>query len=218
MPDLRRWRTYWSPTPIAAQLVVLNLGVFMLQSTGAGDWALRYGLVPAALMYGGHFRVPEAPDPYALTIITSSFMHGNLGHLIANVAYIAVLGPLVERRTGSWRLAAIWFAAIVVGGLAHVWTVEDPAFLNPLMGASGGVAGLVGIAALSGTLGLLVAVVWVAGQFAWEISQASGGAASLAWNTHVGGFAVGVLGGFMVPRRRRNAEDEAEAETVTEAS
>ena len=120
---MKRWRNgVWRPSPVAGALLVANTAVFLLQALqgpAGQEWIVRYGLIPAVLFQGDRFSIPGAPAPYALTLLSSSFLHGNLAHLVVNLAFIAVLGSMVERAIGGWRFAAIWTAGVAVGGGCH---------------------------------------------------------------------------------------------------
>ena len=189
-------------------LIAANVAVFVLQAAQGAtgqEWIIRYGLIPAALFQGDRFAIPGAPAPYALTLLTSSFLHGNLGHLAVNLAFIAVLGSMVERALGAWRFAVLWTAAVVVGGVGHA--LLNSGSIIPTIGASAGVAGLIGVIAVGGWIGLVVGGLWLSLQVVGAAAHAPAFLdPEVAWQAHVAGFATGVMGGLLVRweiRRRR---------------
>ena len=209
---MTRWRRgLWRPGPVAGGLLLANTAVFLLQASQgpAGQaWIVRYGLIPAVLVNGERFSIPGAPTPYALTLLTSSFLHGNLGHLAINLAFIAALGSLVERAIGSWRFAVIWTAAVVLGGTFHA--LINSGSIIPTIGASAGVAGLIGVVTVGGWAGLLAGGIWLSVQVVGALTQAPAVLdPDVAWQAHLAGFGTGIMGGLLLrwelQRRRRKA-------------
>lgn len=181
-------------------LVAVNSFVFALQSVqgvAGRDWVYRYGLIPAVLSQGEAFSIHGAPTPYALTLLTSSFLHGNLSHLAVNMAFVAVIGSMVERAVGAWRFAAVWTAAVVGGGLFHA--LMNSGSIVPTIGASAGVAGLIGMITVGGWGGLLAGGLWLSVQVIGALAQAPRILdPDVAWQAHLAGFATGVVGGLLV--------------------
>lgn len=218
---MNHWRVAaWRPSPAVGVLIAVNAVVFVLQAaqgpTGQ-EWIVRYGLIPAVLFQGDRFAIPGAPTPYALTLLTSSFLHGNLSHLAVNLAFIAVLGSMVERALGARRFVAVWTAAVALGGMFHA--LVNSGSIIPTIGASAGVAGLIGVVTVGGWGGLLVGGLWLSVQIV--------GAAAprpdfldpdIAWQAHLAGFVTGVMGGLLVRweirRRRGTAPAGPAAETA----
>ncbi|MYA60057.1 MAG: rhomboid family intramembrane serine protease, partial [Chloroflexi bacterium] len=155
------WSGSWRPGRVTGVLLAANAAVFLLQAVqgpAGQEWIVRYGLIPAVLAQGERFSIPGAPTPYALTLLSSSFLHGNLGHLAVNLAFIAVLGSMVERAVGAWRFAALWTAAVTLGGAFHV--LMNSGSIVPTIGASAGVAGLIGVGSVGGWCGLNAGGLW----------------------------------------------------------
>ncbi|KAL3815401.1 hypothetical protein ACHAXA_011519 [Cyclostephanos tholiformis] len=72
-------------------------------------------------------------------LVTPIFLHGGLGHLLANGYSLRGMGNNVERAFGPERLMATYLASGVAGNV--VSSVMSP---NPAVGASGAIFGLVG--------------------------------------------------------------------------
>ncbi len=73
----------------------------------------------------GGFSVPNGPIVGQIAIaISNVFRHGDLSHLLVNLAVIAWAGRIVEPRLGPARAAAIALAAVVLGTLVETWRVD----------------------------------------------------------------------------------------------
>lgn len=95
--------------------------------TDAGDWALG-AKVPSLIAHGEWWR-----------LVTASFLHGNLWHLLWNMVGLLALGRLVESFYGSLRLLVIYMAACVLGTAFSYYLTPSVS-----LGASTGVMGLLG--------------------------------------------------------------------------
>jgi len=217
-----RWRRgFWRPSPVTGALLLANGAIYLLQGAqgSAGqEWIIRYGLLPAVLFNGDRFSIPGSPTPYALTLLTSSFLHGNVGHLAVNLAFIALLGTLVERAIGSWRFAVVWTVSVAAGGTFHA--LLNSASIIPTIGASAGVAGLIGVVTVGGWAGLLAGGLWLSVQLVGALTQTQAFLdPDVAWQAHLAGYATGIMGGLLVRwelrrRRRRHHSGENEPPAV----
>jgi len=187
-------------TPAAGLIVAVNATVFVLErivAGGAAGWAAAYGLRPLVLMQGEVADGGAYIDPYMLTLVSAPFLHAGLGHLAVNMACLAAIGPVVERRVGWWRFLLVWAAACSGGAMVHAVTHANS--MAPLIGASGGVAGLVGVLLLSGPAGVAAGGLWVAIQLAeLLVSDATAYGPQVAWAAHLGGFGVGGMVALLV--------------------
>lgn len=77
-----------------------------------------------------------------LSLITSLFLHGGIGHLLGNLLYLVVFGNNVEDRLGHLRFVLFY----AVGGAAATlaYTALRPDSVVPLIGASGAIAAILG--------------------------------------------------------------------------
>jgi membrane associated rhomboid family serine protease len=100
------------------------------------DLVQEYGLIPR-----------EAARYYGLTFITSFFLHGGILHLAVNVYFLVLFGREVERDIGPWRWLFLLFAAAFAGSITDV--IFDPRNNVPMIGASGGISGLLAYYVLS---------------------------------------------------------------------
>jgi membrane associated rhomboid family serine protease len=73
-------------------------------------------------------------------LVTHFFVHVDLFHLAGNLLFLLLFGARTEAVVGRPRAAFIVLAATVAGALAHATFTPDPTL--PLIGASGGVSGV----------------------------------------------------------------------------
>jgi membrane associated rhomboid family serine protease len=156
------------------------------------------GFIPARL--SGMLQV-ASPVPAFLTPLSCTLVHGGFLHLGFNLLMLIWCGKEVERVLGKGGTLGLYMVAAYAAAAAQ-WIVGPHGF-NPMIGASGGISGLVGAYALSfGRPRLLVdsprlnrwlniawlAVAWAALQWAVGFTAQ----ASIATAAHVGGFLAGL--------------------------
>ncbi len=178
---------------------------------GVDRAAVIAGVIPAVLF--GHAVLPPGYDlvPAWATLVTSLFLHGGFLHLLGNMLFLQVFGDNVEDSMGHGRFLAFYLACGVVAGLAHA--AMGTASEDPLIGASGAVAGVIGAYLVlhprANVFGLVLNVLPLRIRASWalglwlslQIGQALWGADSTtAWWAHIGGFAAGVV--LVLPLRR----------------
>ncbi|CAO2829919.1 unnamed protein product [Amaranthus hypochondriacus] len=76
-------------------------------------------------------------------LVTSAFLHANVGHLLVNCYSLNSVGPSVENICGTRRFFTIYFASAVASSAMSYWLSKAPA-----VGASGAIFGLVGSVAV----------------------------------------------------------------------
>lgn len=138
----------------------------------------------------------------ALSVLVSLFLHGSLLHLLGNMWFLWVFGNNVEEAFGHLGYALVYLVGGIAATLAFV--VAHPTATDPLIGASGAIAAILGAylvlyprhTVLSLVFVMLVPVpaalflgLWFLGQFAVTDP-------GVAWEAHVGGFVVGVAIAF----------------------
>jgi membrane associated rhomboid family serine protease len=153
-------------------------------------------------------------------VLASLFMHGDLAHLVVNMAFLLAFGSAVERRIGAARFVVFYLAtgALALGGaVALFWFARESLLV---VGASGAISGLFGAASRyyfrSGPTilvqgaprrapsGALLAVTFILVNVAFGLSgfDPMGGYRAIAWEVHVAGFVAGWLGFPLFDRRR----------------
>ncbi len=148
------------------------------------------------------------------------FFHVNVGHLLINLTAVLVLGGVVYREMEARAharksdAAAAFIAFFLISGMAAaaVYVLARPDSFQPMIGASGGAAGLAGACAwlfttrtaegggfvgdlLNIVILILVSAVLIAGSVYLDTSPLSlklFGTVS-AWQAHVGGYVFGVI-------------------------
>jgi membrane associated rhomboid family serine protease len=157
------------------------------------DKAIRIlALIPAEWWrYGG------------ITLFTSFFVHASFLHLVGNLYFLLVFGNNVEDRVGHGRFLLLLMMATLMGNILHI--AFDPRPDIPVVGASGGISGIVLFYALAfpnARIYLMVyfrvfsmpawgfVLIWLLWQFATLSAQISGlsGVSALA---HLGGAMTG---------------------------
>lgn len=78
-------------------------------------------------------------------LLTYGFCHNRTGifHILFNLLFLWWFGRALERIYGSWEFLSFYLAAILVAGLAYVALDLYTGDLIPMIGASGGVMGVV---------------------------------------------------------------------------
>ncbi|MDY5652277.1 MAG: rhomboid family intramembrane serine protease [Erysipelotrichaceae bacterium] len=120
------------------------------------------------------------------------FGHANVDHLVSNLLYILLLGPMLEEKYGK-RLIIVILSTAAVTGIVH--NLLSPNTM--LMGASGVVFAFIILASITGneegipvTL-IIVALLWIGSEIYTGITTAD----SVSQLTHiVGGLTGGIIG------------------------
>ena len=199
---------------VTVGLIIVNFLVFFyelaLQGSQLESFLNAYSLVPCEYtqqcsVYAG------TPTPFALTLVTSMFLHAGWAHILGNMVFLFVFGIHVERSMGGIRFLAFY---LVCGLAANGLEIATSIGSNlPGLGASGAISGvLAGYLRLYPgsrirTLITLAVVYWSASIPAWvfigvwflmqlvygigSISDVNAG--GVAYSAHVGGFLAGLL-------------------------
>lgn len=175
---------------VGVLLVVVALFTFGDLGTAIEGWAF----VPAEPFRKG-----------GVTWVTSFLLHGGVLHLLGNLWFLLIFGDNVEDFLGSKRFAAVLAGAAFAGTLLHM--LADPSSSIPLVGASGGISGvmiLYGARFPQARLGLVIwfrwftlpAVVymafWVGMQLLGSFAGMATGGGGVAYLAHLGGAIVGL--------------------------
>jgi membrane associated rhomboid family serine protease len=167
--------------------------------------------------------------PRVGTLFANMFMHAGLEHLVGNMIFLFIAGSVLET---TWRrvpFLLLFLLSGVAGTLTH--HAANPTSLVPLVGASGGISGLLGAFLVNHakTRVRFAYVFWlllvplkrgVVRVPAWAcipawaalqlLSLALGADDGVAYGAHVGGFAVGIVGALGMRRFDLLEEDFAE--------
>lgn len=191
--------------PVTVALLAANLLIFLLQLAGGLPLVEWFALWPPST------SGPRSGPPFELwQLLTYSFLHGSMLHLMFNLLGLYTFGRDVERLFGSVWFLQYYVVSVVVAALSHLvlsaWLGAPP---YPTLGASGGIYGLLlayGVFFPRRTLILLFppiplpARVFVVLFAALELYfGVTGTASGIAHFAHLGGM----LGGYLMIRLRR---------------
>ena len=200
---------------LAGALLLSHLARTLLPATASDTIVAEYAFIPAR--YSTAFLAAHHLDggslfARAVPFVSYLFIHANWTHVALNTLWLLAFGPPVARRFGVLRFFLLFLLCGIAGAavqLASGWGSADP-----VIGASAGVAGLMGIcfriigqAPLSaqprGALAplfsqriLVWSAVWVVlNIFAGVTGLGSGPGAPqmIAWQAHLGGYFAGLL-------------------------
>ncbi len=188
-----------APWPSLAVVAAILLSYLWQSTLGGGEAAAQlYGLIPADLDRGR-----------LMGLVTMVFIHAGWAHAGMNAVAALAFGPPVARLMGRGATGAVGFFSfyLVCGLLAGLgYAVMHLHQVEPAIGASGAVSGLMGAAsrlygAYGGDLNPLrsrpvvsLAVSWILVNALMAVFGAPlAGAERIAWEAHIAGFVAGVL-------------------------
>ena len=211
----------------------LNIVIFLIQCFVISDpkaFLLKWGMVPEAVFHGQVYR-----------IVTSMFLHADFFHLAGNLFFLHTFGDNLEERFGVSRFALLYIASGVVAGLfscvafggltvprigasgaisgimaAYVVTFPQkhlvtglilfasvlPGPLRPVLWRSFAVLRIPVVAFM---------ILWCAINIIGWIVQTHLHAVAVDSAAHLGGFAAGLLGGYLLGQLRRRSGQPAAA-------
>jgi membrane associated rhomboid family serine protease len=164
----------------------------------------------------GHAACVASKPTYSkvpfLSSITSQFLHGGWLHLLGNMLFLLIFGNNVEDRMGRLKFLIFYLLSGVIA--AYGFALADPNSTQPLIGASGAIAGVLGaylvIFPRARVWSLvpffffiplrlpawLVLGLWFVLQWAYASGVAVTSAGDVAYLAHVVGFVFGALVGL----------------------
>jgi membrane associated rhomboid family serine protease len=120
-----------SVTPVVKWLLILNIGIFILQTVFRGGYVQIFGLVPASVLGEG----------YLWQLVTYMFLHGNFLHILFNMLFLWMMGSELERHWGGREFLKYYLITGSGAGLINV--LVQPSSSVPTIGASGAIFGLI---------------------------------------------------------------------------
>ncbi len=209
---------------IAIGAASLFTAVWLIATRGL-DGIVDWGLSAQALAQG-RFE----------TIFLHMFTHGGLWHLAMNLSVLAAIGGVLTARLGSPPLAWLRFLLLfVLSALAGaaLFLALHPTGSMPMVGASGGIYGLVALLLRSRPDGGPVLAIRsrTIRRSGWALvkenaflflllavmSWVGDVAIGLAWEAHLGGFLFGLLAGPWFLPRAANATDDGTREPMPQS-
>ncbi len=192
-------------------LIVTNVIIFLIQLAGLQEAAVAsFAIIPAELLHTAGVSLDDIADqqsvalPENLTLLCYMFFHGDVLHLGGNMLFLWVFGDNVEDAMGHAKFLLFYLACGIFAGLMHAMMMPDSA--NPLIGASGAVAGVIAaylmlhprvrvwvlaFQAIPLRISAATALgLWVAIQVAMVLIPRSD---TVAWWAHIGGLIAGAV-------------------------
>jgi membrane associated rhomboid family serine protease len=195
-------RVNWSPTsmqfgggltPVVKLLIAANVVVFLLTSSHTA-WELRYAQQGAAIaVHHSYYR-----------LLTATFIHANLLHVLGNMVSLVIVGSSIERAIGKTRFVILYLLA-ALGGSTASYLLAQPSIYG--VGASGAVFGLFGayfILARSKRADTSGILVLIGLNLAFSFSNRA-----IDWRAHLGGLVVGSLMALVITVSERRPEPVA---------
>jgi len=131
---------------VTFSLILLCVGVFLYQQYLPDEQeqalVVSFGMLPAVLFDHRQLAPELVVLPAELTLLSSIYLHGGWLHLIGNMAFLWVFGDNVEDSMGHWRFLVFYCACGMFASFTHALVEVDS--ITPLIGASGGVSGVLG--------------------------------------------------------------------------
>lgn len=206
---------------VTVALIVINTLVLGLEYAVGGQLLNEWGFTPAR--------------PSMVTLVTSTFLHGGLFHLLGNMLFLWVFGSVVEDALGPLVYGIFYLGGGLAAGLMDwlvTMTMAPAGGFIPCVGASGAVAAILAIFAVR-FYRHKVRIFWMLGLWArgtfempslWAVGSwfglelvsgfsDIGNTGGVAHWAHIGGFLFGVGMGFAM----RSPQDAAQEYALDEA-
>src|ERR671910_571915 len=199
--------------PVATvSIIILNVVIFVIGLLSGEQTQIKqnYGFIPNHIFNAydnGNNNAQQNPLtslmqpseqsqlsslPDSLTrLFSSMFIHASIVHIAFNLFALAYLGGYAERAIGVPWYVLVYFTSGIVAALFH-GAIASYILHNGnivLIGASGAISGVLGIAAVAGNTR---AYYWLVLQIVFAVIG-SISALPIAFTAHVGGFIAGVL-------------------------
>ena len=176
---------------------VFQLNMGMVSSAAEREFIYRFGFIPA------NFSI--------ITVFTSMFLHGGISHIMGNMWFLWVFGDNVEGVLGHVKFAVFYIICGLAATMSQLFV--DPSSTIPMVGASGAIAGVLGMYMIRfpharvhvfAVIIIFFTTFRIPAMFVlgfWFFNQLTNGLGSLgfdttggvAWFAHIGGFISGVM-------------------------
>jgi len=195
---------------VTVGFIAVNVLVYSWQIAGFGPIAgASFALVPAELFQAGLFapaygRYDTLAVPEGWTLFTYMFFHADFLHISTNMLFLWVFGDNVEDAMGHLKYFCFYIVCGATGGF--VYACMSPSSWQPLVGASGAVAGVIAAylilhprvrvwVLVFRLIPVRISALWILG--IWIVAQAfmlvfSRGD-QVAWAAHIGGIVAGTV-------------------------
>jgi membrane associated rhomboid family serine protease len=190
---------------VTKTIIGLNVAVFLLIWLTGGDSSPLLDRTEMIGQVGFIQNIGQGggvADGQYWRLLTSTFVHVQLLHILLNMVAIWIFGPTLETLLGRIRFIVLYLVSALAGSVA-VYLFTPPTV--PTIGASGGVFGLLG-AALVISFQRKMDISWLLMLLGFNLVY-SFLVPSVSWQGHVGGLLAGLGMGALFaysPRDRRN--------------
>jgi len=185
-------------------IITINILVFVIQfnlgissQIAEENFIYSFGFIPANFSF--------------ITIFTSMFLHGGFSHIMGNMWFLWVFGDNVEGVLGHAKYALFYILCGVAATISQL--LINPASTIPMVGASGAIAGVLGMYMIrfpKANVHVFAFIIIFFTTFRipalfvlgfWFFNQLTNGLGSLGFNTtggvawfaHIGGFIAGIM-------------------------
>lgn len=137
--------------PVVSTLVIINIVLFLLtdviplptiealqQCTITNPSTLGKQLYECGMGFN-----PLVAHGEYWRLVTAMFLHGGLTHVLFNSFALVLFAPPLEQMLGKIKFLTLYFIAGIIGNVGTY--LVDPAMLNPHIGASGAIYGILGL-------------------------------------------------------------------------
>ncbi|MBD3320781.1 MAG: rhomboid family intramembrane serine protease [Chitinivibrionales bacterium] len=204
--------------PFATMSLIAMCILSYIKHELVASWA--QGFVPLHFADSLFHPVDRGPA-VIVSLVLSLFTHAGIIHLVSNMWYLWIFGSAVERHIGAIRFIIIYFISGIFAML--IQGLSNPFSAIPVVGASGAIAGIMGIHFI--LLPMSTIFVWVPPVFffriwafiflaAWfgvqyvSLKSAHPESEGIAWWAHVGGYITGSAWGIFRRVRTRKAGEK----------
>ena len=122
---------FGSIPPVTRALILINVAVFLLEGLANDAIIAWFALWPLG---SGLF--------HAWQLVSYAFLHGSVAHIFLNMFALYMFGRTLESYWGGRRFAFFYFICVLAAGLTQLAVQAGGAAAEPVLGASGGVFGV----------------------------------------------------------------------------
>jgi membrane associated rhomboid family serine protease len=188
--------------PITIGLILACCIVFLWQQASPASVDMNFAAVWGVVPDVARGDVPDVDPLYRYApFVTYMFLHGGWIHIASNMLFLWIFGDNIEDATGPLTFLFLYLMSGIVGALVYVTFAVNSS--EPLIGASGAIAGVLGAYLMvrpCATIRVLMAVVVVRvkavfvilfwfGIQVWHVL--AGTQSNVAWWAHIGGALTG---------------------------
>jgi membrane associated rhomboid family serine protease len=115
---------------VTRAILIANVVVFLLQTVTSHAIDNLFALWPPGTLF----------EPWQ--VVTYAFLHGSLTHIFFNMFALYMFGAALENYWGSGRFALYYLASVLAAAATELLVLSQSNVVEPVIGASGGVFGL----------------------------------------------------------------------------